>query len=136
LPDDSDSPLEPFQLSDVELLQIQIAAKASLVKHGAFSNEAEYRLIAPSNYLNIPEVVEFRASRSTVIPYLSVHLPERYTESGSFHSFATEGYFIKEVIVGPSPNPDLTVRALNELFERQRADEVQVHGSDVPYRDL
>ena len=44
-------------------------------------------------------------------------------------------YFISEVVVGPTPNPELTASALDHLFRRKQVP-VAIRNSDIPYREL
>ncbi len=45
-----------------------------------------------------------------------------------------EGYFIKEVIVGPTPDSEFSADAVKALFESMNHPEVNVRISHVPYR--
>ncbi len=45
-----------------------------------------------------------------------------------------ESYFIDEVIVGPTPVPELTVEAIHALFASE-SKQVPVMKSDIPYRN-
>src|SRR5271165_4390934 len=60
--------------------------------------------------------------KSTLIPYVEAE-PQ-----------VKDGYFIKEVIVGPTPNPDLSIESIKGLFRSLNHPEVTVRASNVPYR--
>ena len=44
-------------------------------------------------------------------------------------------YFIEQIMVGPTPNPDLTIEGLNKLFLSKRVSPL-IRKTDTPYRDL
>ncbi len=130
---------ERTSIKDEEFLQYEVAEKVYLVKHRSFESECEYRLIAPKVFFTKTDIVEFRSSRSTIIPYMPIKMPpwSRSTlvpvteaETNGF-----KNYFLKEVIVGPTPVPELTIGALKLLFSRMGTN-VDVRPSDVTYRDL
>jgi hypothetical protein len=131
---------ERTSIKDEEFLRYVVAEKACLVKHRSFESECEYRLTAPNDFFTKTDVIKFRSSRSTIIPYIPVKMPpwSRSTpvpEPEAEMAAGFEDYFLKEVIVGPTPVPELTLGALKLLFRRMGAN-VNVRPSDVTYRDL
>jgi hypothetical protein len=70
----------------------------------------------------------FRAGKSTVIPYVEVELGR-----GTDRKLSDE-YMIRKVLVGPTPNPGLSVEALQSLFLSKGHPEVLVEKSAIPYR--
>jgi hypothetical protein len=135
LPDD-----ERTIISDEEFLRYTLAEKLCSVKHRSFESESEYRLIAPREPFIKTDTMKFRSSRSTIIPYMSVLMPkwsksQSGQKSGSEISPEASSYFLKDVVVGPTPTPSLTIASLRLLFDRLGVD-VDVRGSDVPFRDL
>jgi hypothetical protein len=120
-------PEERDSYTDEMVLDISLSHRASLVKHSAFETEKEYRLFAPPAMLG---EMKFRASRTTVIPYFELWLPEWEKNQPS-----SDDYFVEDVVVGPTPNPNLTFQALNELFTRKSV-RVLIDISKAPYRDL
>ncbi len=98
-----------------------LAILAPIFKHHAFNEEREWRLVLAEVLDQMPSK-QFRMGRSTLVPYVEVepHLKE--------------GYFVKEVIVGPTPHPELSIAALRAFFQSLNHPEVTLHASKVPYR--
>jgi hypothetical protein len=94
---------------------------APIFKHDAFSEEREWRLII-SKTLGRVASRRFRAGKSMLIPYVEAE-PKL---EGS--------YFIREVIVGPTPHPALSKEAVASLFDSIGGPEVLIRNSNVPYR--
>lgn len=94
---------------------------APIFKHYAFKEEREWRLIFSEASRQMPGK-QFRLGKSMLVPYVQVE-PK-----------ATRGYFIKEVIVGPTPHPELSVESVRALFRSLNHPEVIVRASKVPYR--
>jgi hypothetical protein len=134
---DSLPPDERGRVDDNSFLQFQIMQPASLVKHSSFSSEMEFRLIAPDPFFTGQELMAFRATRTTVVPYLAVLMPEWGKSRNGPTKYPTtyNDFFLREVIVGPTRNPELTSTALKMLFERKNVP-VTVSNSEVPYRDI
>ena len=132
-------PDERLGIGDEEFLRWGISRRSCLVKHSGFETEKEIRLIAPP-HLFTGASLRFRFPRSTVIPYLEVLMPKRKHEEvrpvGRMLGLKDDSYFIDSVVVGPTPNPELTVKAVKLLFESKQVDDVAVLESDIPYRDL
>jgi hypothetical protein len=100
------------------------------IKHDAFQDEAEWRKLISRGFLLMPGQL-FRQGRSTLVPYVELMLDAK-TENGT--SVPQDTYFIDEVIVGPTPSPELTVEAVETLFASEGHPEVKVSKSDIPYR--
>ena len=98
-----------------------LAILAPIFKHHAFNEERQWRLVLAEVLDQMPSK-QFRMGRSTLVPYVEVepHLKE--------------GYFVKEVIVGPTPHPELSIAALRAFFQSLNHPEVTLHASKVPYR--
>ena len=94
---------------------------APTFKHRAFIEEYEWRLILSKVPISMPGK-RFRVGRSTLVPYVEAEPQMK------------ESYFIKEVIVGPTPHPELSIEAVRGLFESRNHPEVMVRSSSVPYR--
>ena len=137
--EDARPPDERLQIGDEEFLQWEISRRSCLVKHSGFETEKEVRLIAPSHLFSGASL-KFRCPRTTVIPYLEVLMPKRKQENlralGRMSGLKDDSYFIDSVVVGPTPNPKLTVKAIELLFESKQVDDVAVLESTIPYRDL
>jgi hypothetical protein len=134
---DSRSPDERIDINDDSFLQVAIMHVACVVKHASFSSEKEHRLIAPDTLFAGAEVMRFRSSKTTVIPYLNVRMP-KWGESRKGppkYSPTFDDFYLEEIVIGPTPNPELTLGALKSLFARKQVP-VAVRNSAVPYRDL
>ena len=57
-----------------DLLYFALDKIASRTKHISFSSEGEYRLIV-TTFFNLREMIKYRSSRSTLVPYVPVKLP-------------------------------------------------------------
>jgi hypothetical protein len=106
---------------------------AAQVKDGSFRSESEYRLIA-SNLSQPRDFVRYRASKSTLVPYCVFSIPDPEESSIDDGQGQSRSTFIRDVIVGPTPHPDLSMDSLKGLFTGFGAS-VTVTASKVPYRD-
>lgn len=117
-----------------DLLYFALDKIASRTKHISFSSEGEYRLIV-TTFFNLREMIKYRSSRSTLVPYVPVKLPnpDRFPSSHRVPKFAVHSpYFIDSVTVGPTPHPSLSADALAGLLMGHH---VTIHKSEVPFRD-
>jgi hypothetical protein len=92
---------------------------ASWYKNAAFKDEYEWRIITRPFSEN-PVGVDFRVGKSDLVPYITLPL-------GRVKDF------IHEIIVGPSPNIDLSVKAVRQMMFN-KMNPVRVFGSKIPYR--
>jgi hypothetical protein len=123
---------------------------APFIKHPSFSAENEYRLLFDT-YLSGQDVINFRASRTTLIPYVRLKVPEPHPSPQNHGSTPSEAAkqltrlkpfkhldrrdsFVARVIVGPTPNMDLSTFAVRSFFH-SRGLKVAVEKSEVPFRD-
>jgi hypothetical protein len=114
---------------------------ACFKKHYSFSNEREYRLLVDAVYWD-RRFLEFRAARSALIPYVRVKIPRvhsAYDASITEPSAAASPLlgrwdFIDTVIVGPTPNTELSINAVKSFFRKLNL-RVEVLPSLIPYRD-
>lgn len=137
--------LGDFQAADHVRYVIQRLACSK--KHPSFSNEHEYRLIV-DGVLGHRELLGYRPTRSTIVPYIPVSIPrEHSSHTGSTESqprsslysslgspLAGRWQYIDRVVIGPSPNKDLSHQAVESLFKKHSM-EVEVKPSEIPYRD-
>jgi hypothetical protein len=109
---------------------------ASHTKHDSFEAEKEFRLVVRMWFAS--DKIDFRCSKSTLIPYVSVSLPNpsEFATPRKTPKFtrARKPSFIDSVTIGPTPNSKLTKQSL-EAFFRSRGHDVIVHESKIPYRD-
>lgn len=107
-----------YYITEPKLAIESIKALSPFVKDASFSADEEYRLVQ-----NNPEhaMIRFRPGRSMLIPYIEFEL------NG-------ETYFVKEVVVGPCPNPALSIGSVKLLFASIGHADIAVRESCVPYR--
>jgi hypothetical protein len=97
-----------------------LALSAPFYKNSSFQDEREWRIVTRSVLSNLSQI-QYRVGKSTLVPYLELNLK------------SCEEDFISEVIVGPSPNIDLSVEALQQMMDGGMKN-VVVTPSDIPYR--
>lgn len=85
-----------------ELLQI-----LAIVKHSAFSEELEWRIISPYFPNYTVEDVKFREGASMLLPYIELKLP-------------AHGNLFEEVILGPSQDTNLSLGALSAYLSNRK----------------
>lgn len=92
-------------------------------KHLSFKDEAEWRVILWTRPgYESPLEIDFRAGVSTLVPFTRLH----------FARVAVP--FLKEVIVGPTPNMGLSVAAIEGFLQSKGLQAASVIASRVPYR--
>lgn len=111
-------------LSDVVARASQrLLALAARVKHVAFAEEQEWRLISASLQAGDSRI-KYRSNRSLLIPYLEVSLA---LSDGTAR--------IGEVIVGPNPHMHLALRAVNAFTSSvESVSCTGIKASSAPYR--
>jgi hypothetical protein len=117
--------------------EVVIDRIACFKKHPSFSNEREYRLLI--EVFADRRHFEFRATRSTLVPYVSVSIPRRHSRFADstepiISRLAGRWDFIDRVVVGPTPNKNLSLDAVSAFFEKNGM-QVEVVPSAIPYRD-
>lgn len=100
----------------------QLIAASPRLKHQAFENELEWRLILKAGPL---EDVFFRAGKSMITPYKEINLKTDEAIS-----------CLTEIIVGPTAHSELAKRAVDELVNRSDAfaQKPRVLNSAAPFR--
>jgi len=104
------------------LLRVFSSFLAPILKDASFSEEKEWRLILLQNDIYKRR---FRMGKSFVTPYLEIDLLEKPGSPGSMP--------LDEVIIGPTPNPDLSTLSIRMLLESQGV-KAQTRLSTVPFR--
>lgn len=132
-----------FKLTREDLFGMFAESEACRRKHVSFAAEREYRLIVDHLYTSV-EDLEFRSVRSALVPYVELSIPERsvlkmdnqeaelngeFGIRGGYHKLD----FVAKVVVGPTPNMDLTVEAVKAFF-RKFGLAVRVVPSRIPFR--
>lgn len=113
------------------LFRAHVESAASFYKHSGFAHEAEYRLILP-HILFMTEHLHFRNTRSSLVPYVELSVPDlgkhgEYKEVQGWNAVA-------EIVIGPTPNQELTRKAVVAFCQSQRMF-LSVRSSSIPYRD-
>jgi hypothetical protein len=91
-------------------------------KNESFREEREWRLAVTCEFKDIP-TRHFRIGRSTIVPFIKLDLKTNYRLD-----------FIKEIVIGPTPNKDLAYRGVATMLSRRGLHSAQVRLSNIPYR--
>jgi len=100
-----------------------IEGNASFKKHPSFSNEHEYRLLVDGISL-LTHYLEFRTTRSTLIPFVPVSIPRRHSQHPDspdhiIWPLARRWDFIDRVVIGPTANSSLSLDAVSAFLTRR-----------------
>ena len=96
---------------------------APILKHKSFSEEREWRIISRPLFCS-DERFGYRVGASMLVPYFRIPLS---LEQRPFH--------IDEIIVGPTPHPEQSIRSVKDLLTRHNLENTTVRNSDTPYRN-
>jgi hypothetical protein len=117
-----------------QVFRVKLEAEAATYKDISFKTEGEYRLIAAPVYFR-PTLLHFRATRSSLVPYLELAIPSSYSGDSTAFMWPTDMWdAIRRVTIGPSADKELTARSVREFF-RSKEMKVTVRTTDVSYRD-
>jgi hypothetical protein len=105
-----------------------LASAASRYKHASFRGEHEWRLIMQKPHKPMPGQ-RFRPGMSSLIPYVEVELNRDYK------SERPAKQVIERIIVGPSPDPELSVQAVKAFVTSIDQPEIDVRPSSIPYKN-
>jgi Protein of unknown function (DUF2971) len=94
-----------------------------ILKHRSFSEEREWRIISRPLFCS-HQRFEYRAGASMLIPYFRIPLSSEHTP-----------FSIEELIVGPVPYPEQSIRSVKGLLIKHDLDKTRVRNSEVPYRN-
>jgi hypothetical protein len=117
--------------TDLDEVMVSFIKQAPLLKHRAFHEENEYRIIAsPVRVDRIPpdetrewKPVEFRPKDQMIVPYI-----ELFKDAGGRLP-------IKSIVVGPHPFQERQVEAVSMVIEAEFWDSLEVRPSAIPYRE-
>lgn len=121
---------EDLGVSDERLSDFATSMLASIApafKHPSFADEAEWRLVVDLNSSGLvptPEVL-IRAGQATLVPYVSIPLADD-----------THPLQLSKIVIGPTPHPELTHRALSREIERLGCKVGTIVNSSSPFRSL
>lgn len=135
LADNEGESFDPFILSvadyasmnEGEVVQshfdILINQATPFYKHNSFSDEAEWRIsLVEGDLFEIPLNVDFRVGLSSMVPYTRIDFGAKSKD------------LLKEVILGPTPNPETSLIAAKAFFRSRGFDRVTVKPSAIPFR--
>jgi hypothetical protein len=113
---------EANQNAAQQILTNVMSLCSPLFKHESFKEEQEWRLVVTSRTPDAPTRY-FRIGYSSIIPYLTATLGADETVD-----------FIKEIVIGPSPNEGLAVKGVERLLHARGFSGAIVKPSNIPYR--
>lgn len=95
----------------------------SIIKHSAFEEEREWRLVSPYfERYTVPEI-KFREGASMLMPYIEIDLSNNNGEQKLF----------EEVVLGPSQHANLSMSALSSYLSNKVACQ-KTGNSNIPFR--
>ena len=102
---------------------VDLLTLCALLKHSAFKEESEWRLVLPMHGGTIPKFGkrQFRAGSSTLIPYMEFNL----TESGPMP--------LTDVMLGPGSEPETSVEAAHSFLLTEKSNVIP-QMSKAPFR--
>lgn len=110
-----------------------VKSEASFFKHKGFESEMEYRLLLPSLYFQT-HLLKFRCTRSSMTPYVEVHIPHS-KDAEQIRSDTYRWDAVADIVIGPTPNTDLTLKAVQALCISIGLLNASIRSSKLPYRD-
>jgi hypothetical protein len=116
------------EIEHIEAARASLTLLAPLYKHHAFQHECEWRMILRKPHKPMPGQ-RFRVGASTLVPYIEVDL------NRDLEFRLSDKYMLNKVFIGPTPNPQLSKDAIQNLFATKGHPEVVVEVSSIPYRD-
>ena len=111
-------------------LSVQLAC--ALMKHEKFAEEQEWRMVVWSQLPPFCKA-DVRPGKSTLIPYISVHLDVVYNHAARDMEFSNE-LPLETVWIGPTPHPTLAVRGAESALDMV-GETATVKVSEVPFRN-
>jgi hypothetical protein len=105
----------------LEKFRSEVLQVLAIIKHKAFEEEKEWRLISAYYPMYTIPAIKFREGASMLVPYIEIPLGE------------SKPYFEK-VILGPSPHQNLSMSALAKFLSNQNLCG-RTENSVIPYRE-
>jgi hypothetical protein len=105
----------------LEKFRSDVLQVLSIIKHEAFKEEREWRLISPYYPKFTVPAIKFREGASMLVPYIELKLGEARP-------------IFEKVILGPSPHQNLSMSALS-MFLRNQSLCNQTVNCVIPYRE-
>ena len=114
--------LETLESSSRSYIPRNVARTGATIKHSAFEEELEWRLILPKNSILGIDPVEYRVRGSMIVPYFDRDFTDILTQ------------VLSAVIVGPSLHKEQTTEAIKGLLKKHGFASTEVQSSRTPYR--
>ena len=98
---------------------------AALLKHPAYHEEKEWRIVSPviTNYVEAG--IEYREGPSMLVPFMNFRLPEA----------PDRRLDIEHVFLGPTPNLNISMESLSNYLSKKGASPRKgLENCEIPYR--
>lgn len=112
-----------FKMLGFDHLARDIYRATLLLKHPAFHEEEEWRVVLPPAEILPAPTVNYREGASLLVPYIELQLPP-------------DCEWLAKIVVGPTPRPDDSLRSIESyLRTHKRRALLGVSCSGIPYRE-
>lgn len=101
----------------------------STIKHPAFKEEKEWRLISKYYPSYVVPEIKYREGASMLVPYTEFRIQRWHDKKEHAHSV-----YFESVCLGPSQHANLSFNALQNFLSNKKISHVTVN-SNVPYRE-
>ena len=112
---------EPHRVSIIDTdgtFSEKLASLAPTIKHEAFAEEREWRIISRPLF---PRDLSYRSGHSMVVPFFKF-------------KFGEDRSHISKIVVGPTPHPDLSKKAIDDMLKKHGIYKTIVQISAIPFR--
>lgn len=108
-----------------EEVEEHILRICALLKHHSFEEESEWRAVSQTHSNFVIPPIEYRPGKSFLIPHIELPL-----------SLPGEGLMMPDVIVGPTPTPDLSMASISMYLSKYAptTEPRRVYYSMIPFR--
>ena len=107
-----------------EALEFDLLRIAAALKHGAFFEEQEWRVVSEVITRTDNPDIGYRPGASMLVPYMQFRLPS--APSGKLK--------VPQVFVGPTPHPNLAINSMVSFLSAEAEGTREVWNADIPYR--
>lgn len=131
-----DTPSEEQMASVVESFREGLLEFSTFCKHPSFQEEKEWRIVYSRGNSSEHPAIEYRNSHGLIVPFVSLRLPDSQVENNDLQqNIEFLPMPITEVLVGPSPDPDLKKIGLWQFLRSSSTfQNVEITGTDSPLR--
>jgi hypothetical protein len=112
----NDDILERFEF----YLFLCVKGFSSILKHEAFKDEKEHRIVYECRG---EEIIKYREGNSMIVPYIEISPVDD-----------NDKLPISKIIVGPTPHSELSRKSVESLLKSKKYEGVDVEISKIPYR--